>query len=301
LRCFGKRLLSPRSPAWLAALAILILLSALQSAAGLTVVFTPERARPGDVVLVHVKGAPPDVEGELAAAPLRFFPVRDGVAALAGVDVDVLPGPVKWRLTQPMAKGGRLVVATGSVKIHPRTFDTQHLTFPPGQVDLDAETLARVKAERAEMDAALAGGASERLWREPFRTPIDDGRPTGGFGLRRIINNQPRSPHTGYDWAAPRGTPVLATNGGRVALVSRHFFAGQLVVLDHGLGLFTLYFHLDEARVATNDAVARGQTIGTVGASGRVTGPHLHFGVLLGGARVDPIALLALKPPPAGP
>jgi murein DD-endopeptidase MepM/ murein hydrolase activator NlpD len=297
----GGSELTPRGAARLAAFAILILPAVLQPAAGLTVVFSPERARPGDVVLVHVKAAPADLEGELGAAPLRFFPVRDGVAALAGVDLDVVPGPVRWRLTRPMATGGRLVVGTGSVRIHPRAFDTQRLTLPPGQVDLDAETLARVKAERAEMEGALAGTAPERLWREAFRTPIDDGRPTGGFGLRRIINNQPRSPHTGYDWAAPVGTPVLAANAGRVALVARHFFAGQLVVLDHGLGLVTLYFHLDEPRVATGDVVTRGQTLGTVGATGRVTGPHLHFGVLLGGARVDPIALLAIEPPPAGP
>jgi murein DD-endopeptidase MepM/ murein hydrolase activator NlpD len=248
-----------------------------------------------------VKGAPPDLAGEWGATPLRLFPVRDGAAALVGVDLDVVPGSVTWRLTRPAANGGRLAVGTGSVKIHSRTFETQRLTLPPGQVDLDAETLARVTAERAEMEGALAGTVPERLWRETFRTPIDEGRPTGGFGLRRLINNQPRSPHTGYDWAAPVGTPVLAANAGRVALVARHFFAGQLVVLDHGLGLATLYFHLDEPRVATGDVVTRGQTIGTVGATGRVTGPHLHFGVLLGGARVDPLTLLAIQPPPAAP
>jgi murein DD-endopeptidase MepM/ murein hydrolase activator NlpD len=265
------------------------------------VVLSPERVHPGDVVLIHVKGAPPDLQGEWGSAPLRLFPVRDGVAALIGVDLDVAPGRVEWRLTQVVAKGGRLVVGSGSTTIHPRAFDTQRLTLPPGQVDLDTETLARVTAERAEMEGALAGTAPERLWREAFRTPIDEGRPTGGFGLRRIINNQPRSPHTGYDWAAPVGTPVLAANAGRVALVARHFFAGQLVVLDHGLGLATLYFHLDEPRVAVGDVVTRGQTIGTVGATGRVTGPHLHFGVLLAGARVDPLTLLAIQPPPAGP
>ncbi len=292
---------STRRAARLTALAILILLGVPRTAVGLTVVFSPDRPRPGDVVLVRVKGAPADLEGEWGGAPLHFFPVRVGVAALAGVDLDAVPGPFAWRLSQPMAKGGRLVVGAGSVKIHPRAFDTQHLTLPPGQVDLDDETLAQVRADRAELDAALAGAAPTRLWRAAFRTPIDGGRPTGGFGLRRIINNQPRSPHAGYDWAAPRGTPVLAANAGRVALVSRHFFAGQLVVLDHGLGLFTLYFHLDEGRVATGDAVTRGQPIGTVGASGRVTGPHLHFAVLLGGARVDPIALLAIEPPPDGP
>src|SRR5262249_14379879 len=168
---------------------------------------------------------------------------------------------------------------------------------PWEQVDLDARPLARVQAERRELDAALASGAAERLWRGPFRIPIEGGQPTGGYGLRRLINGQPRSPHTGYDWAAPAGTPVLAANAGRVALVTEHFFAGRNVVLDHGLGLFTLYFHLTEARVAPGESVTAGQVIGTVGATGRVTGAHLHFAVLLGGARVDPEALLRLAPP----
>ena len=164
-------------------------------------------------------------------------------------------------------------------------------------VDLDGPTLARVAAERGELKAALAAGAPERLWRGPFRPPLDGGQPTGGYGLRRVINGQPRSPHTGYDWAAPAGTPVHAVGAGRVALVAEHFFAGRNVVLDHGLGLFTLYYHLAETRVAAGDPVAQGEVIGTVGATGRVTGAHLHFAVLLGGARVDPEAFLGLAVP----
>jgi murein DD-endopeptidase MepM/ murein hydrolase activator NlpD len=164
-------------------------------------------------------------------------------------------------------------------------------------VDLDAPTLARVETERGELRTALAAGASERLWRGPFRVPVEGGQPTGGFGVRRLINGQPRSPHTGYDWAAPVGTPVVAANAGRTVLVTEHFFAGRNVVVDHGLGLFTLYYHLTETRVEPGESVAAGQVIGTVGATGRVTGPHLHFAVLLNGARVDPEALLRLVPP----
>jgi murein DD-endopeptidase MepM/ murein hydrolase activator NlpD len=168
-------------------------------------------------------------------------------------------------------------------------------------VDLDAPTLARVETERGHLKAALARGVAERLWRGPFRAPLEGGRPTGGFGLRRVINGQPRSPHTGYDWAAPAGTPVVAVNAGRVALVAEHFFAGRNVVLDHGLGLFTFYYHLAETRVAPDAPVAQGEVIGTVGATGRVTGAHLHFAVTLAGARVDPEALLALEVPAERP
>ncbi len=251
------------------------------------------------MVLVRIAEAPGDLEAEWNGQPLRLFRVAGGVAALAGVDLEARPGPLPWRLLRPMASGGRLVVGRGTVTVDPRHFATQALTLPPGQVDLDPATLARVEREQAELGAVLAVSAGERLWRGPFRTPVAGGRATGGFGLRRLLNGQPRAPHAGFDWAAPRGTPVLAANAGRVALVGEYFFAGRLVVLDHGLGLFTLYFHLDERGVAPGERVRAGQPIGAVGATGRATGPHLHFGVWLAGARIDPMALLALRPPEA--
>jgi hypothetical protein len=258
---------------------------------------TPEHPRPGDLLLLEVTGAPPDLRVEWDGRPAPVFPSGGGFAALVGLDLDARPGLIGWRVTRPsVAKNGG-ALAAGAVTVRARTFPTQALTLPKGMVDLDAATLARVEAERAELKAVLAGGVAERFWRGPFRVPLEGGQPTGGFGLRRVINGQPRSPHTGYDWAAPVGTPVLAVNAGRAALVAEHFFAGRNVVLDHGLGLFTLYYHLDATRVAAGDLVAAGQVIGTVGATGRVTGAHLHFGVLLGGARVDPEALLALNAP----
>jgi murein DD-endopeptidase MepM/ murein hydrolase activator NlpD len=257
----------------------------------------PPSPQPGDVVLLQVSGAPPDVRGEWDGRPLALFPTGHGVAALIGIDLDVRPGSIRWRVTGPSAAKNGGALATGAVTVRPRTFPTQQLTLPKGMVDLDAPTLARVEIERGELKSVLAAGAPERLWRGPFRTPVEGGQPTGGFGLRRLINGQPRSPHTGYDWAVPAGAPVLAANAGRAALVTEHFFAGRNVVLDHGLGLFTFYYHLTETRVLAGEPVAAGQVIGTVGATGRVTGPHLHFAAQLNGARVDPEALLRLVPP----
>ena len=265
------------------------------------VTVVPSSPQPGDVVLLEIGGAPPDVRAEWDGRPLALFPTAHGVAALVGIDLDVRPGPIAWRVTRPSAAKNGGALAAGAVTVRARTFPTQPLTLPKGMVDLDAPTLARVETEREELKAALGAGAAERLWRGPFRIPVDGGQPTGGFGLRRVLNGQPRSPHTGYDWAAPAGTPVLASNAGRVALVAEHFFAGRNVILDHGLGLFTLYFHLTEARVARGELVTGGQVIGTVGATGRVTGAHLHFAVLLNGARVDPEALLRLAPPEESP
>jgi murein DD-endopeptidase MepM/ murein hydrolase activator NlpD len=145
--------------------------------------------------------------------------------------------------------------------------------------------------------ALYATVTPERLWRGAFARPVGGSEPGTGFGARRVINGQPRAPHTGTDYAAPTGTPVVATNAGRVALVADFFFPGRLVVLDHGLGVYSLYFHLDRIAVAEGDRVGRGQPIGTVGATGRATGPHLHFGVHSGGARIDPATLLGLPLP----
>jgi murein DD-endopeptidase MepM/ murein hydrolase activator NlpD len=275
--------------------------SAAGQQGGVRVSVTPPTPWPGDVLLLQVAGAPADLRVEWNGRPVPVFPSGEGFAALVGLDLDARPGPIGWRVTRPSAAKNGGALAAGTVTARPRTFPTQRLTLPKGMVDLDAATLARVETERAELKAALAGGATERLWRGPFRAPLEGGQSTGGFGLRRVINGQSRSPHTGYDWAAPVGTPVLAVNAGRAALVAEHFFAGRNVVLDHGLGLFTLYYHLDETRVAAGESVAAGQPIGAVGATGRVTGAHLHFGVLLDGARVDPEALLALRVPAERP
>lgn len=264
---------------------------------GVRVSVTPPSPQPGDVLLLQVTGAPPDARAEWDGRVIALFPTGGGVAALVGIDLEARAGPIGWRVTRPSATKNGGALAAGAVTVRPRTFPTQQLTLPKGMVDLDAPTLARVETERGEFRAALAAGASERLWRGPFRIPVEGGQPTGGFGVRRLINGQPRSPHTGYDWAAPVGTPVVAVNAGRTVLVTEHFFAGRNVVVDHGLGLFTLYYHLTETRVEPGESVAAGQVIGTVGATGRVTGPHLHFAVLLNGARVDPEALLRLVPP----
>ena len=268
---------------------------------GVQVSVAPSSPHPGDVLLFQVTGAPPDVRVEWDGRSVALFPSGSHWVALIGIDLDMRPGVVGWRVTRPSATKNGGALAAGAVTVRARTFPTQQLTLPKGMVDLDAATLARVDTERKELRAALADGAGERLWRGPFRAPVESGQPTGGFGLRRVLNGQPRSPHTGYDWAAPVGTPVLATNAGRVALVAEHFFAGRNVVLDHGLGLFTLYYHLAETRVEAGEPVLAGQVIGAVGATGRVTGPHLHFAVLLAGARVDPESLLTLAVPAERP
>ncbi|MBI1847518.1 MAG: M23 family metallopeptidase [Candidatus Rokubacteria bacterium] len=161
-------------------------------------------------------------------------------------------------------------------------------------VDLDPETERRAVAESERLQTLFRMTTAERLWRGRFVLPMAGKEPGTGFGARRVINGKPRSPHGGTDYPAPVGTPVVVANAGRVAAVGEHFFPGRLVIVDHGLGLYTLYFHLDQVAVAAGDRVDRGQPLGTVGATGRVTGPNLHFGVQVGPARVDPASLLSL-------
>jgi murein DD-endopeptidase MepM/ murein hydrolase activator NlpD len=251
--------------------------------------------RMGEVVWVVVPEARAGtlVEGDLAGRPLTFFPYAGGVAALVGFDVDAPAGAQPWRITvdQP---GRPRRTATGTVHVEPRQYTVQRLTLPDHMVDLDPATERRAVAEAEQLRSVFRMITGERLWRGRFAAPVVTSEPGTGFGARRIINGKPRAPHTGIDFAVPRGTPVLAVNDGRVALVAEHFFPGRLVVIDHGLGLYTLYFHLDTVAVTEGQRVTRGQPIATVGATGRATGPHLHFGAHIGAARIDPASLLGL-------
>jgi murein DD-endopeptidase MepM/ murein hydrolase activator NlpD len=265
------------------------------SAEALRVTFHPAQLRVSEIGWVHVRGASEraTLEGAVAGQSLAFFPYAGGHAALVGPDLEAKPGTHPWRIAV-LDPGQEPRSTRGTVKILARQFSVQRLTLPPAMVDIDPETERRVVDETARLRTLYRSITAERLWRGRFTRPVAGETPGTGFGSRRIINGKPRQPHGGIDYAAPVGTPVVAANGGRVALVGDFFFPGRLVVLDHGLGLYTLYFHLDTVGVADGAMVVRGQPIGTVGATGRATGPHLHFGAQLGSARIDPAALLGL-------
>jgi murein DD-endopeptidase MepM/ murein hydrolase activator NlpD len=181
----------------------------------------------------------------------------------------------------------RAVVAIGD---YPYT--VQHVKLPTDKhVDLSPEDLARSELERERIEAVWKRDA-ERRFELPIAAPLQRLIPQSSFGKRRIFNGQPRSPHTGEDYRAVAGTPVLAAAPGTVALAEEHFFGGRSVFLDHGDGLFTMYLHLSEILVEPGQQVRAGERIGLVGATGRASGPHLHFGVRWRGARIDPAVLL---------
>jgi murein DD-endopeptidase MepM/ murein hydrolase activator NlpD len=209
------------------------------------------------------------------------------------VDLETKPGKVSWRIGL-VDGGGVPRKAAGTVTVKAGGFPAERLTLPGGMVNLDPEAERRAANEAVRMRALYDTVTPERFWRGPFTQPVASRKPGGGFGSRRIINGQPRMPHGGIDYSADRGTPVVASNRGRVALLGEFFFAGRLVALDHGLGLYTLYFHLDGVAVTEGQIVERGQTVGTVGTTGRSTGPHLHFAAQLGRARINPPDLYTL-------
>ena len=282
-----------RSP-FLAAAALALLTSSVE-AADTKVSWRPAEPRVGDVALLDVHG-PADgatVEGAVAGRPVTFYRDGRGYAALVGFDMELAAGRQAWRIGI-LEPGRRARSLSGTVQLGGREFPVQRLTLPAPMVDLDPETERRAVAEGRTLRSLYRTITPERLWRGPFARPVATNEPGTGFGSRRIINGQPRAPHSGTDYSAPTGTPVVSVNDGRVALVAEYFFPGRLVVVDHGLGLHTLYFHLDETRVEIGERVVRGQPLGTVGSTGRATGPHLHFGVQVGAARIDPERLLTL-------
>jgi murein DD-endopeptidase MepM/ murein hydrolase activator NlpD len=177
------------------------------------------------------------------------------------------------------------------IGVAPKQYTAQHLKVPRDQVDLSPEDLARYERERAHL-AAVLGTFSDAAPATLAMLQPTPGRRSGTFGLRRYFNGQPRSPHTGMDIAAPAGTPVVAANAGRVIDTGDYFFPGRTLIVDHGQGLLSLYAHLSAFDAGAGDDVAAGAPIGKVGATGRVTGPHLHFSVYLNAVAVDPALFL---------
>ncbi|MGP8185183.1 MAG: M23 family metallopeptidase [Terracidiphilus sp.] len=234
------------------------------------------------------------LDGEWLGRKLEFFRGRDGRSwyALAGVDVEAATGPSTLSISARTAAGSSLDLSR-AVAIQPAHYRSTALSVAPKFVEPGPKDLERIKAESELKEKVFAASAAEPLWAGDFRAPVH-APPTDSFGTRRLFNGQLDSIHKGMDFRAAPGTPVRAGNAGVVVLARPLYYEGNCVIIDHGLGLFTISMHLSRIDVHEGEPVKLGQRIGLSGATGRVTGPHLHWGVRWQGAYLDPAKLLRM-------
>ncbi|RQD61844.1 MAG: M23 family metallopeptidase [Desulfonatronovibrio sp. MSAO_Bac4] len=178
-----------------------------------------------------------------------------------------------------------------TVSIGEKEYPEQRLTLPESMVTPPQEVIDRIVREREKIVRALNAIENDRFWSENFIRPVS-GDVSSPFGVRRFLNDHPRSPHRGVDFRGPEGTPIKAMESGKVTLTGDFYYGGKTVILDHGLGLQTVYMHLSEIQVNQGEYISKEDIIGLVGMTGRSTGPHLHFGVYVLGEAVDPLPLV---------
>jgi len=246
----------------------------------------------GEVLRVIVSGQGlTEITALLGAQAIPFFPIQEGVyAGFIGIDLEQKPGAVRVEI-KALKTAGEMEQGLVDFRVKEKRFVEERFSVPPSFDRFDETTRKRIEDEQKRLERLWKSVTPGRLWAGPFELPVK-GEVGSPFGLRRVINGLPRSPHTGVDLKAPLGTEIVAANHGKVVVRDEFFFGGKTVVLDHGAGLYTMYLHLNDFRVTDGLLVRKGELIGWVGMTGRVTGPHLHWGVRLLGARVDPLELV---------
>lgn len=248
---------------------------------------TARALQPGEVVRMSVACActtAPRVTVFDHVVPLTRLESTNRWTGLFGIDVDVVPGAYVMRVEALDS------VRNLTVRVESKAFATRTLTVAPEYVEPPADVVQRIVDEAAMLDRlyqSISPVSALGTMSLPLRT-----RPTLNFGQRSVFNGQARSPHAGVDFRGATGTAIAAPAPGTVVLARDLYFTGNTVILDHGGGLLSVFAHLSTTSVRVGDAIAKGTVLGRVGATGRVTGPHLHWSVRLGGARVDPLSLV---------
>jgi murein DD-endopeptidase MepM/ murein hydrolase activator NlpD len=284
---------------WLWIPAPIALAAALTVSADVTVSHRARSLQPGEVVMLTVDSARPLHAVRVGAFDRSFlcFETADPRkwSGLVGIDLDTKPGHYVVTVTG-LDADGKAVSVEYPITVAPKEFATRRLTVDERYVSPPREALARIRQESEKVRAIFDAVSPERYWTGPFALPVP-GRSISGFGKRSVYNGQPRSPHAGTDFAGASGTPIRAPNAGRVVLAANLYYSGNTIILDHGHGLYSYFGHMSAFAAHEGEAVAADQVVGTVGATGLVTGPHLHWSVRLAGTRVDPLSLVDVLAP----
>ncbi|ACS78803.1 M23 family metallopeptidase [Maridesulfovibrio salexigens] len=274
---------------------ILLLLCASTALASVFLAY-PKRVGLGEPFLVRVTSDTPlesvsiKWKGKSVKPEIRTWKGRSVALAMFGTDV----------LSDKIGRD-KLVIKTVSeskertfgrtVKVNKKKYRIQRLTLPEKMVTPPAEVLDKIAQDRREVAVAKAAMSPERKWYVPFTRPTK-GSQSSPYGAQRILNGKPKNPHRGLDFRGAKGNAIKAMADGKVVLVGNHYYAGNSVYIDHGSGVVTMYFHLSRIDVKEGELVERGQLIGGIGSTGRVTGPHLHMSVSVQGKLVDPSYVL---------
>jgi len=271
---------------------------------GVVLTLSAPDAKQGTLVLVQIRSEKPleELSGKWNERDVPFWLEQDGEPrassreqreALLGVDLEKAAGEYEFSVAAQL-QGGERVSCRATLEVKEGHFATENLTVKKQFVEPNPEQEARAEAETKRLREIYGRVTPQRLWDGPFRMPLDGDVRGSNFGKRRVLNGHPGSPHSGVDFPAPTGTLVHAAQKGRVVLAEDLFFSGNTVIVDHGLGIYTLYCHFSEIDAKVGDEVAAGTVLGKVGATGRVTGPHLHWGLEVQRARVNALDLLTV-------
>lgn len=267
--------------------------ASLRAQTKLSVKTSARSLQPGELAVLTLTTTTPADDLQVRAFSRDVTPFRKSPTewqALIGIDLETKPGRHDISIVTGPLERDRV---THRITIAPKTFRTRELKVNEAFVNPPADAQARIAADAERLRRIWSSASPAPLWSGPFVRPVAD--PANSvFGTRSVFNGQPRSPHGGADFSSKAGTPVKAPNSGRVVLADDLYFTGNTVVIDHGAGLFSLFAHLRVMTVRESDVVMTGTVVGEVGATGRATGPHLHWAVRANDARIDPLSLLAV-------
>ncbi len=293
----------PTGPKWIALSFVMLLVLCVpgdgadkNAKQSITFVHRERALQPGEVIVIDARSSR-SLQSLRAYAFDDEFPAfsgKNGVSwtGLIGIDLETKPGSYAIEL-KGVDLDGKSVTARKVVNIIGRKFPVRRLKVDEKFVAPPVDALKRIEKEQEKVRAIFDSVTAEKLWTGPFRLPVP-GEVISAFGKRNVYNGQERSPHAGVDFRGAAGTPIRAPNNGKVVLAANLYFSGNTIILDHGLGLYSYLAHMSEMSAKEGDVIKSGGIVGKVGATGRVTGPHLHWTVRIGRTRVDPLSLISV-------